>query len=410
MLDPTVDPELPREKLQPAAPPAPISRRLVLVLGAVVLTAAVVGTAVATGVMNLRGLSGEPGGGSAAPSPSPAESVPESRLASPSAAPSVAPPPSGGIWAEVVAESVPVHAAPALDAPVVGTLTVGQLVYVHPNLPISADGLDWYEVQATPSIRGWVTEADEEVLRLRLMGASGTVEWCAAPTERAYPEIAYPLYEPNAVMELGHVPIPSSLFSPVALGTADLAWADGGQTVCAVLEIQDGEAVSATFHADIDTCGKPFGNAYGWALRYGSRWVEVADAVLGYAQMDPGWRNADLIVYLTGAGAGSANNLVSCIRVTANGDSRDGEIATTVRADVCATLVSLNADRVVLRGIAPWGFGDRDVEFLLHPGSEIDPAIQAGVTLGMRIESDRGTDGALRISPVAVSGCEATPS
>ena len=376
-------------------------------LGAVVLTAVVAGSALATGVLNLRGISGEPGGSTSAP-PSAAVSVPPTATQSPMASASAEPSPdlTMGMWVEVVTDVLPVYASPALDAPVIDTTTLGQLVYVLENVETSADGVDWFEVMAMPSVRGWVTGAGEETFHLNLDSAAGTVEWCAIPTARVYREVA-PAHigEPHPLVELGNVPVPSSFFSPAALGTADLAWADGTKPVCAVLEVVDGDVVSAAFHADVDICARAAGNAYGWAMYFGSRVVQMPEAVLGYSPMDPGWRNADLIVYLAGAGYGGGNTLLSCIKVIASGDIGATEMASTVRADVCATVISVDEHSVVLRGIEPWGFVDRDAEFIVHPGSEVDPAIEPGATLGMRIESDDGLDGALRIAPVSVPGC-----
>jgi hypothetical protein len=388
---------------------------LVLILGVVVVGAVVVGAVLASGLMNLRDLGGggEPSA-SAGPSttePIATESAEPSADASVSAAPTIAPP-EGGAWAAVLAETVNIRSAASLDSALLGNVTVGQLVYLHSSVPTREGARAWYEVQAAPGLGGWVVGVDGEMALLNLDGPSGTVEWCAVPSERVYPVAEY---EPRAAMVLGDLPLSSSQFSAAALGTADIAWADGTQTVCAVLDVVDGAAASATFHADIDTCAKPRSGAYGWGLDYGGgavapngeeeeiRYILISNAVLGYSQMNAARQNADQIVHLAGAGS-SFGDLVACMHVSLSGGVGDTEISATVRADVCATVVSVDSDHVVVRGVGGWDTGT-EMELALNPGSEIDPSIEPGTTLGMLIETDRGVDAAIRMHPAAVAGC-----
>jgi hypothetical protein len=316
------------------------------------------------------------------------------------------------MWVDVVGEALPVHADASLDAPVIGTVTVGDVVFVHPTAPTVNDRFYWYDIQASPTLRGWVTLVNEEAYQLSLEGATATTEWCAVPSDRVYPVAEY---EPKPFIALGGVPIPSSLFSAAALGAADIAWADQTATVCAVLALVDGAVASTTFLADFETCAKPVSGAYGWGLDYGGRvvgpggedqgprYVLVSDAVLGYSQMYAELQNADEVAQLAGAGS-SFSDRTACIRMNVTGGIVDTEIATTIGADVCAQVVSVHPESVVLLGISPWD-DISHIEFVRHIGSQIDPAIQEGTTLGIALETDGGVDAPIRMRPVAVDGC-----
>jgi hypothetical protein len=67
-------------------------------------------------------------------------------------------------------------------------------------------------------------------------------------------------------------------------------------------------------------------------------------------------------------------------------------------------VVSVHPESVVLLGISPWD-DISHIEFVRHIGSQIDPAIQEGTTLGIALETDGGVDAPIRMRPVAVDGC-----
>jgi hypothetical protein len=315
---------------------------------------------------------------------------------------------AGDTWARVVAGVVNVRSGAGLGSSIRGTVLRGQIVYIHPTAPRDADGYRWYDVQATPGLRGWVASADAVEVLLGGTGASASVEWCAVPAVRTIPLAAD---RPSPSLVLGDVPLRSDQFSLAALLATDLAWADGHDPVCATLSIGDGVAVAAHFDADFETCGHPFQGAVGWYLDYpdapgGHRLVPIGDPILGYDPYAPPLENPDQLLILDGArlNGNAASSRIFCVGLTVSGGESD--TATTARfwADVCAEVVSVDEGQVVLRGIAPWD-GRSDVEFIRYPGSEIDPIIQPGSTLGIAVEADGGVDGAVRMRPATVPEC-----
>jgi hypothetical protein len=404
----TLDMEPPEQRADEGPSSAPIGRRFALVLGLVVLIGAVVGTVIGSGILNLRDLG--IGTGTGASPTAGANPSPSTMASTGSPTSSSRPIPAAGEWASVSA-AADVRSDPSSDT-VVDTVSAGQLVFVHSAATHNADG-NWYDIEAAPDLRGWI-DADS----LNLDAVSGTIEWCAVPSKSVYElDSAQPFYKLGDQLILGDVPLQTRIFSLAALGTADLAWGDGTQEVCAELEIVDGAVSAATFHADVDVCGTPGAGAYGWGLEFGDAAVGpngetnrrylplVADAVLGYSQMDAGRENPTEVAYLAGAGNNSAG-LLACLHVTVSGGHDDTIIHTIVRADACAMLVSIGTETVEIQGIAPWYSGP--FEFTLNPGSQIDASIVSGATLGMTIEADGGIDGAVRINPTPVSGCEGT--
>jgi hypothetical protein len=316
---------------------------------------------------------------------------------------------AGDAWASVKAELVNVRSAPGLTAPVIGTVRSRQLVYIHPTESRAASGYHWYEIQASPTLRGWAAAADAEEVLLSHEGADWNLEWCVVPSSRAY-ETAEE--RPNATLILGAVQVPSNLFSVTALDTIDLAWGDGAQVVCPTFEIRGGALASATLRADFETCGNPFAGAVGWFLSYGEPSigpkVRISASIFGYTEYTPLTKNPEQLLLLAGARSGTweVPDQILCIDLDVRG-GRDNTVKTAVfRADVCANVVSVDTDVVTLRGFSP-GDGSSALQFFRYPGSEIDPGILAGLTLGIAVEAEDGPEGAVRMRPATVPACVA---
>ena len=340
------------------------------------------------------------------------ELSPTEPAASPSAA--TAPDLTPSLWAMVVADVVNVRASAGLSAPIRGSLKRGQFVYVLETTPVAVNDLNWYEIQATPLLRGWAAVADASETLLSPDGASGRTEWCATPTDSAY---ALAEETPKASLVLGHVPIQSDLFSLAALNAHDLAWVDGAKTVCPTFELSDGNVTSATFRADFVTCLHPWEGAVGWYVSRGDasvgpngepgiRSTKVREALFGYAQSSPPRQNPDQLLILAHARDNNyqPSSQTICINVQVSGGKSNTTVNASFSADVCAEVVSIDTDAVVLRGIEPWD-GRSDMPFFRYPGSAIDAGIVAGSTIGMRIVADDGVAGAVHMRPTAETGC-----
>lgn len=340
------------------------------------------------------------------------EASPTEPAASPSAA--TAPDLKPSLWAKVIADAVNVRASAGLASPIRGTVRRGQFVYVLETAPVTVNALTWYEIQATPLLRGWAAVADASETLLSPDGASGRAEWCAAPTDSAY---ALAEETPKAGLVLGQVPTQSDLFSLAALNAHDLAWVDGAKTVCPTFELSNGSVMSATFRADFATCLHPWEGAVGWYVSRGdasvgpngepgSRSTKVREALFGYAQSSPPRQNPDQLLILAHARGNNyqPSSQTICIDVQVGGGKSNTTVNASFSADVCASVVSIDASAVVLRGIAPWD-GRSDLEFFRYPGSTIDTGIVAGSTIGIGIVADDGVAGAVHMRPTAVAGC-----
>ena len=358
----------------------------------------------------------------AVPSPTASASSPtatpevEPSPTEPAASPSVAPAPDlkPSLWAKVIADAVNVRASAGLASPIRGTVKRGQFVYVLETAPVTVSDLTWYEIQATPILRGWAAVADASETLLSPDGASGKAEWCAAPTDSAY---ALAEDTPKAGLVLGRVATQSDLFSLAALNAHDLAWVDGAKPVCPTFELSNGSVTSATFRADFVTCVHPWEGAVGWYVSRGdasvgpngepgSRSTKVREALFGYAQSYPPHQNPDQLLILAHARDNNyqPSSQTICIDVQVSGGKSNTTVDTSFSADVCAEVVSIDTNAVVLRGIAPWD-GRSDLQFFRYPGSAIDAGIVAGSTIGIRIVADDGVAGAVHMRPTAVTGC-----
>jgi hypothetical protein len=210
------------------------------------------------------------------------------------------------------------------------------------------------------------------------------------------------------IVGLGGIILPASIFTDAALGLMELAYAaqnvpgfGGSASVCALVPVSETEILPASLTGSTVTLCGWIGHG---ALTVGlidapqPTWTWFAllfDGLLGY----PG---ANLVPNFTQAvDMGDP----ACVIASVEGGAADEAVVTTASLAACVGVVSRSATSITLRAVgesATW-------DFQLTAGSAVDPSLVPGFVGNVRVEAQRGLDGAVAMAPVGGPLCAPAP-
>ena len=343
-------------------------------------------------------------------SPSPRATATESPT--PTAAATLPPPPtllSGETWATVAVDQLPLR--DPVSGGTLGQLPFGQPVYVSSVVEsgdqhvyrVVTDGYGIGTVVAGSAVAPSLVRVDDSRLRWSGRVMRPTVSLDPVTDLRIEPAV-----------DISGLLLDSSLFDAGMLGAFNVAWGNA-ITVYLDLEIRDGRTVAVDSKVAAGMCdGRVELGASGQlSIDFGvieihpdepPQEVKVVlhDAMLGFPheQASLALPNLGQTLLLSYVG----NDGSTCIQVDARGARGSTVIARRVVTTDCLTVLSASSSEIVL-------VDDDDPDpdfahrFTVSAGDQIDPAVVAGATLGLRVLADRGWQGPDLVMSLAPSAC-----